>query len=170
VTIGVFGYAEHVVTEPMSPKDLVKIIYDMCMPADPIEAVLQQEIIIYLADVFTSRATVFQGMLRLRIGWIIQAMKNELKDPATVEKLNLVTAERRVEQLSPHQVKQLLIYVLQDIDSRSALSTRQLHGALNRVPPLFYEKVYKILKRACGVNVRGKTLLQVGLYSIVLES
>jgi phosphorylase kinase alpha/beta subunit len=119
VTIGVFGYAEHVVTEPMSPKDLVKIIYDMCMPADPIEAVLQQEIIIYLADVFTSRATVFQGMLRLRIGWIIQAMKNELKDPATVEKLNLVTAERRVEQLSPHQVKQLLIYVLQDIDSRS---------------------------------------------------
>ena len=84
-----------------------------------------------------------------------------------------------MEQLSPHQVKQLLIYVLDDIDSRcvyshvqiqlclclckhlsppppspslslslappsgytrSALSTRQLHGALNRVPPLFYEK------------------------------
>ena len=44
MTIGVFGYAEHVVTEPMSPKDLVKIIYDMCMPADPIEAVLQQEV------------------------------------------------------------------------------------------------------------------------------
>lgn len=39
-----FGYAEHVVTEPLGPKDLVKIIYDMCMPADPIEAVLQQEV------------------------------------------------------------------------------------------------------------------------------
>ena len=39
-----FGYAEHVLTEPMGPKDLVKIIYDMCMPVDPIEAVLQQEV------------------------------------------------------------------------------------------------------------------------------
>ena len=44
MTIGVFGYAEHVITEPLSPKDIVKIIYDMCMPADPIEAVLQQEV------------------------------------------------------------------------------------------------------------------------------
>ena len=44
VTIGVFGYAEHVVTEPLSPKEIVRIIYDMCMPADPIEAVLQQEV------------------------------------------------------------------------------------------------------------------------------
>ena len=39
-----FGYAEHVITEPLSPKDIVKIIYDMCMPFDPIEAVLQQEV------------------------------------------------------------------------------------------------------------------------------
>ena len=44
MTIGVFGYAEHVITEPLSPKDIVKIIYDMCMPSDPIEAVLQQEV------------------------------------------------------------------------------------------------------------------------------
>jgi phosphorylase kinase alpha/beta subunit len=161
VTIGVFGYAEHVISEPLSPKDIVKIIYDMCMPADPIEAVLQQEIIIYLADVFTSHPSLFQGMLRLRIGWITQAMKNELKETATIVKLKLLSAERRLEQLSPHQVKQLLIYVLQDVDTRSPLSTRQLHGALNRVPPLFYEKVYNILQKAGGINVRGKTLLQV---------
>ena len=74
------------------------------------------------------------------------------------------------------------------------MSTRQLHGALNRVPPLFYEKgqqsqyitsymyipamyvhisiyyipiylhlVYNILTRAEGINVRGKTLLQVSV-------
>ena len=44
VTIGVFGYPEHVISEPMTPKDLVKIIYDKCMPFDPTEAVLQQEV------------------------------------------------------------------------------------------------------------------------------
>jgi hypothetical protein len=44
VTIGVFGYPEHVISEPMTPKDLVKIIYDKCMPFDPAEAVLQQEV------------------------------------------------------------------------------------------------------------------------------
>ena len=44
VTIGVFGCAEHVITEPLSPKDIVKIIYEMCMPFDAIEAVLQQEV------------------------------------------------------------------------------------------------------------------------------
>ena len=44
MTIGVFGYPEHVISEPMTPKDLVKIIYDKCMPFDPTEAVLQQEV------------------------------------------------------------------------------------------------------------------------------
>lgn len=46
-----FGYAEHVITEPLSPKDIVKIIYDMCMPSDPIEAVLQQEVGVALGHV-----------------------------------------------------------------------------------------------------------------------
>ena len=44
MTIGVFGYPEHVINEPMTPKELVKIIYDKCMPFDPTEAVLQQEV------------------------------------------------------------------------------------------------------------------------------
>ena len=44
VTIGVFGYAETTIMEPLSPKEIVKIIYDMCFPSDPIEAVLQQEV------------------------------------------------------------------------------------------------------------------------------
>ena len=44
MTIGVFGYPEHVISEPMGPKDIVKIVYDKCMQYDPIEAVLQQEV------------------------------------------------------------------------------------------------------------------------------
>ena len=44
VTVGVFGYPEHIISEPLSPKVLVKLIYDYCLPYDPIEAVLQQEV------------------------------------------------------------------------------------------------------------------------------
>ena len=44
MTVGVFGYAEYVISEPLSPKELVKIIYEKCMPFDPIECVLQQEV------------------------------------------------------------------------------------------------------------------------------
>ena len=44
VTFGVFGYSEKVVTEPISPREILAIIYDHCMPYQPIEAVLQQEV------------------------------------------------------------------------------------------------------------------------------
>ena len=44
LTIGVFGYPEYVITDPLSPKVILKLIYDKCLPYDPIEAVLQQEV------------------------------------------------------------------------------------------------------------------------------
>ena len=39
-----FGYPEHIISEPLSPKELEEIIFKNCMPYDPIEAVLQQEV------------------------------------------------------------------------------------------------------------------------------
>ena len=44
-----FGYPEHIITEPLSPKVLVKLIYEKCLPFDPVEAVLQQEVRGYAA-------------------------------------------------------------------------------------------------------------------------
>lgn len=44
VTFGVFGYSEYIVSEPISPKEIVRVIYEKCMPFDPVEAVLQQEV------------------------------------------------------------------------------------------------------------------------------
>jgi len=48
VTIGIFGYSEHVVTEPLTPKEIVHIVYEKCMPYDPIEAVLHQEVCVHV--------------------------------------------------------------------------------------------------------------------------
>ncbi len=33
-----------IVSEPMSPKEITEIIYEKCMPYNPVEAVLQQEV------------------------------------------------------------------------------------------------------------------------------
>lgn len=44
VTFGVFGYPEFIVSEPISPKEIVRVVYEKCMPFDPVEAVLQQEV------------------------------------------------------------------------------------------------------------------------------
>ena len=46
-----FGYPEHIITEPLSPKVLVKLIYEKCLPFDPVEAVLQQEVRGYVEEV-----------------------------------------------------------------------------------------------------------------------
>lgn len=163
VTIGVFGYPEHVISEPMTPKDLVKIIYDKCMPFDPTEAVLQQEIMIYLGNYVSSTYlnSAFDHMLRIRIGWIIQAMKNE--------RSRTNDDGKTVQQLAPYEVKELLVQVLQDDDTRTPLNQRQLLGALNTVPQNFYIKVFGILEKTPGgIYARGKSLPQIPtIYELV---
>lgn len=52
---------------------------------------------------------------------------------------------------------------------RSVLWTRQLDGALNRVPTDFYDKVWHILDRtAAGIKVAGYHLPQVQLTTRLL--
>ena len=44
ITVSVFGFPEHIITEPMTPVEISDIIYNQCMEYEPIEAVLQQEV------------------------------------------------------------------------------------------------------------------------------
>jgi phosphorylase kinase alpha/beta subunit len=70
VSFGVFGFTEHIVTEPLTPKEISNIIYERCTPYEPIEAALQQELVIYLGDMITrsDMSEVFDGMVCLRLG------------------------------------------------------------------------------------------------------
>lgn len=45
ISIGVFGFPEYTITEPLTPKEIAQIMYQQCMPYQPIEAVLQQEVV-----------------------------------------------------------------------------------------------------------------------------
>lgn len=166
LTISVWGQEEEVIDKPVSPNDIKKILYDRCFPFDIIQAVLQQELIINIGTFMTTNPEYFQGILKIRIGWIVEAMKLEV---------NYACDSRQptsINNLSPSQIKRLLLQVVKKrpsldeesgrvIGKRPIYFTRQLDGALNRVPNDFYDRVWHILERTPpGLKVAGYYLPQ----------
>ncbi|XP_065827266.1 phosphorylase b kinase regulatory subunit beta-like [Oscarella lobularis] len=157
VTLGVFGQREHVISEPLGPFMIKDILYKTVLPHSVYEAVMQQEMLIFLASIISAQPRAFEGMLRLRVGWILEAMRNIL-----VER----NCEENISTFSPNEIKTLLIEVLMSLDKldgRSWLKRRQLSGSLNKVPLDFYPKVYAILEKTPRIKVFGNTLEQYPL-------
>uniref|UniRef100_A0A8C2Y1V6 Phosphorylase b kinase regulatory subunit n=1 Tax=Capra hircus TaxID=9925 RepID=A0A8C2Y1V6_CAPHI len=156
VTLGAFGHEEEVISNPLSPGVIKNIIYYKCNTHDEREAVIQQELVIHIGWIISNNPELFSGMLKIRIGWIIHAMEYELQirggnKPA-----------RDLYQLSPSEVKQLLLDILQpQQNGRCWLNRRQIDGSLNRTPPGFYDRVWQILERTPnGIIVAGRHLPQ----------
>uniref|UniRef100_A0AAR2K5M2 Phosphorylase b kinase regulatory subunit n=1 Tax=Pygocentrus nattereri TaxID=42514 RepID=A0AAR2K5M2_PYGNA len=166
VTLGLFGHEEAVISNPLSPGVIKDIIYSKCSPHGEREAVLQQELVIHIGWIISNNPELFSGMLKIRIGWIVQAMKHELEIRAGDMR------PQDIYQLSPSDVKQLLLDVLQPQQTgRSWLNRRQIDGSLNRTPLGFYDRVWQILERTRnGIMVAGCHLPQLLMVvSIVLE-
>ncbi|XP_039359667.1 phosphorylase b kinase regulatory subunit beta isoform X1 [Mauremys reevesii] len=156
VTLGAFGHEEVVISNPLSPGVIKNIIYKKCNLQDEREAVIQQELVIHVGWIISNSPELFSGMLKIRVGWIIHAMKYELKIRAGD------MPPRDLYQLSPSEVKQLLLDILQpQQQGRCWLNRRQIDGSLNRSPHGFYDRVWQILERTPnGVIVAEKYLPQ----------
>uniref|UniRef100_A0A8B9GCA7 Phosphorylase b kinase regulatory subunit n=1 Tax=Amazona collaria TaxID=241587 RepID=A0A8B9GCA7_9PSIT len=156
VTLGAFGQEEEVISNPLSPGVIKKIIYEKCHLQDEREAVVQQELVIHIGWIISNSPELFSGMLKIRIGWIIHAMKYELKIRAGD------MPAKDLYQMSPSEVKQLLLDILQpQQQGRGWLNRRQIDGSLNRAPAGFYDRVWQILERTPnGLIVAGKFLPQ----------
>uniref|UniRef100_A0A7N8XZR9 Phosphorylase b kinase regulatory subunit n=1 Tax=Mastacembelus armatus TaxID=205130 RepID=A0A7N8XZR9_9TELE len=157
VTLGLFGHEEEVISNPLSPGVIQGIIYSKCSPyGGEREAVLQQELVIHIGWIISNNPELFSGMLKIRVGWIVQAMKHELKIRAGD------MPPQDIYQLSPSDIKQLLLDVLQPQHTgRSWLHRRQIDGSLNRTPLGFYDRVWQILERTPnGIVVAGTHLPQ----------
>ncbi|XP_068601179.1 phosphorylase b kinase regulatory subunit beta [Brachionichthys hirsutus] len=157
VTLGLFGQEEVVISNPLSPGVIQGIIYSKCSPqGGEREAVLQQELVIHIGWIVSNNPELFSGMLKIRVGWIVQAMKHELKIRAGD------LPPHDIHQLSPSDIKQLLLDVLQPQHTgRSWLNRRQIDGSLNRTPLGFYDRVWQILERTPnGITVAGTHLPQ----------
>ncbi|NXP65290.1 KPBB kinase, partial [Chloropsis cyanopogon] len=156
VTLGAFGQEEAVISNPLSPAVIKDMLYDKCRLQDEREAVVQQELVIHIGWIISNSPELFSGMLKIRIGWIIHAMKYELKIRAGD------MPAKDLYQMSPSEVKQLLLDILQPQQpGRSWLNRRQLDGSLNRTPAGFYDRVWQILERTPnGLIVAGRFLPQ----------
>ncbi|XP_059167825.1 phosphorylase b kinase regulatory subunit beta-like isoform X4 [Physella acuta] len=158
MTVGVFGHEEEVLDKPISPNELKNILYSKCLPYDVCQAVLQQEIILAIGKLIATTPELFEGILKIRIGWFVRAMQVELQ-------MEKDESKHELSRLSPHQVKCLVWSVLTkntlEADFRTPFQKRQLDGALNRVPKDFYDKVWEILEKTPGgIKVAGYLLPQ----------
>uniref|UniRef100_A0A8C7IMZ1 Phosphorylase b kinase regulatory subunit n=1 Tax=Oncorhynchus kisutch TaxID=8019 RepID=A0A8C7IMZ1_ONCKI len=153
VTLGLFGHEEEVISNPLSPGVIKGILYSKC--SGEREAVLQQELVIHIGWIISNTPELFSGMLKIRVGWVV-AMKHELEIRAGD------MPPQDIYQMSPSDVKQLLLDVLQPQQhGRSWINRRQIDGSLNRTPHGFYDRVWQTLERTCnGIVVAGIHLPQ----------
>ncbi|XP_025426004.1 probable phosphorylase b kinase regulatory subunit beta isoform X2 [Sipha flava] len=157
LTVGVVDQKETVFDKPMTPAAIHSIMYSTIQPYNIIQAVLQQEIILYCGRLIGTNPDVFKGILKIRVGWVLEAMKLQLKTEKET---------KMVENLSPYAIRQLLQKILTvkewaQKEQISMFQKRQLEGCWCRVPNQFYNQVWDILRRTPkGIRVRNQVLPQ----------
>lgn len=108
LSVGLPPDRERVIMRPLPPDELAKIIFDAC-GEDLSTASLTQELLIYLAMFIRTEPKLFNEMLRLRVGLIIQVMASEL---ARTLKCTGDEASEHLMNLSPFEMKTLLHHIL----------------------------------------------------------
>ncbi|XP_044266152.1 probable phosphorylase b kinase regulatory subunit beta isoform X3 [Tribolium madens] len=157
LTVGVIGQKETVFDKPMTPAEIQHVVYNTIQPYDVIGAVLQQEVILYCGRLIATNPDLFKGILKIRVGWVLEAIKYYLE---------IFGDKKKLEDHSPYEVRQLLYKVLsiKEWGAKEKLTPfqkRQLEGCLCRVPTFFYHQVWDVMARTPqGIKVLGKVLPQ----------
>lgn len=71
LTVGVVGGVEVVLDKPMTPSEIQEAIYRHCPTDDPVQAVLQQEVLLYCGRLIATNPNLFSGILKIRVGYLI---------------------------------------------------------------------------------------------------
>ncbi|KAI9206273.1 glycosyl hydrolases family 15-domain-containing protein [Polychytrium aggregatum] len=107
VTVG-FGPNEHPIANPQSPIILSEVIYKNCA-SDVREAPLVQEVLTYLGSFIRSQPSLFEGIMRIRVHYVIIALREEI---SRMKGCDEEMAVEHLMQLSPFEMKSLLGQVL----------------------------------------------------------
>lgn len=152
LTVGVIGQKETVFDKPMTPAEIQNVMYTSVQPFDVIQAVLQQEVVLYCGRLIATNPDMFRGVLKIRIGWVLEAMRLYLK---------MSGQETEMDNLSPFSIRILLQRILTvsewaTEEKLTVLQRRQLEGCLCRVPNQFYSLVWDVLARTPrGISLEG---------------
>lgn len=153
LTVGVMGHKETVFDKPMAPAEIHAVMYSTIQPYNIIQAVLQQEIVLYCGRLVATHPHMFRGILKIRVGWVLEAMRQYL----IVKGLH----GENLENLSPFEVRQVLFKLLSvrewaASENINPLQRRKLEGCWCRVPTHFYEQVWDIMSRTPkGICISG---------------
>ncbi|KAK0064640.1 phosphorylase b kinase regulatory subunit alpha liver isoform-like isoform X1 [Biomphalaria pfeifferi] len=108
LSVGLPPDHETTITSPLPPDELAAIIYEAC-GEDHSTASLTQEILVYFAMFIRTEPQLFDEMLRLRVGLIIQVMASEL---SRTLQCSGEEASDHLLNLSPFEMKTLLHHIL----------------------------------------------------------
>uniref|UniRef100_A0A646QCY3 Phosphorylase b kinase regulatory subunit n=1 Tax=Hemiscolopendra marginata TaxID=943146 RepID=A0A646QCY3_9MYRI len=108
VTIGMPPYNEKTISHPLPINELRELIHQV-YGNDECTAMLTQELIVYLAMFIRTEPKLFNEMIRLRVGLIIQVMASELADTL---KCPGTEASEYLLNLSPFEMKNLLHHII----------------------------------------------------------
>ncbi|XP_043276560.1 probable phosphorylase b kinase regulatory subunit beta isoform X2 [Venturia canescens] len=158
ITVGVIGHEETVFDKPMTPAEIQSVMYSTIQPHNVVQAVLQQEVLLYCGRLIGTNPDMFKGILKIRIGWVLEAMRLYLE--MSVEN------PKPIENYSPFEIRKILIKVLtvkdwESSENLTVISRRKIEGSLCRVPARFYNQVWEVLMRCPeGICVNGRELPQ----------
>lgn len=154
LTVGTIGIDVDIFQGPMAPHEITNAIYSKVFPHSVTGAVLQQEMILYAGKLIVTNRELFQGILVLRMGWVVRALELyktfiEPKSQATLD------------NLPPSRIRDLLDALLratakqntEEDEATSCLTEhqiKQLNGCLLRVPDNFYPSIWQILSKLRG--------------------
>jgi phosphorylase kinase alpha/beta subunit len=103
------SYSEiSLITKPLTPPEIMEKIHEFCRE-DIRDRMLTQEILIYLSLLIKAEPQLFNGLLTLRVGYLILLITSEL-----AQELDATQDEAydRLMQLSPHEIQTRLYQVL----------------------------------------------------------
>jgi len=137
LSLGVMGKPETIITEPLHPHILQDIFHSTVREQGLVHVALQQEVLIYTAEILQQQPELFDGILIIRIGWIIHIIEEESRKSRVM-----------MESMSPSAIKQEILAVLGKSCQSKTLEwrmLRELNGTLNKVPRDFYHLVLNVL-------------------------
>jgi phosphorylase kinase alpha/beta subunit len=96
------------ITQPLSPQEMMEKLREFCRE-DIRDRVLTQEILVYLSLLIKSEPSLFDGLLTLRVGYLILLLTTKL---AQERQITQDEAYEQLMQLSPHEIQTRLYQVL----------------------------------------------------------
>jgi phosphorylase kinase alpha/beta subunit len=108
IAVGRAYSEDSLITRPMAPQEIMEKLREFCRE-DIRDRVLTQEILVYLSLLIKAEPALFDGLLTLRVGFLILLITAEL---AREFQLTQDEAYDRLLQLSPHDIQTRLYQVI----------------------------------------------------------